>query len=88
MRNKLMKDVEIIKDTVWKISITDEYGRNVVLVSQPKEPTQAQLDKLGKKWKKEFDIEDDSEYPYVEISGQIYKDRIPTMKEYLQQEDC
>ena len=79
---------KMIKDTVWKISIIDKYGRNVVLVSQPKEPTQTQLDKLEKKWKKEFDIEDDSEYPYVEISGQIYKDRIPTMKEYLQQEDC
>ena len=36
---------KMIKDTVWKISIIDKYGRNVVLVNQPKEPTQAQLDR-------------------------------------------
>ena len=37
---------------------------------------------------KEFDIDDESEYPYIEVLGQIYKNNIPTMNQYLQQEDC
>ena len=73
---------------VWKISITTKYGTDVILVNQPKKPTQTQLDKLEKKWKKEFDIDDESEYPYIEVLGQIYKNNIPTMNQYLQQEDC
>ena len=76
------------KSIVWKISITTKYGTDLILVNQPKEPTQTQLDKLEKKWKKEFDIDDESEYPYIEVLGQIYKNNIPTMNQYLQQEDC
>jgi len=79
---------KMIKDTVWKISIITKYGTDVILVNQPKRPTQTQLNKLEKKWKKEFDIDDESEYPYIEVLGQIYKNNIPTMTEYLQQEDC
>ena len=60
------------KSIVWKISITTKYGTDVILVNQPKKPTQTQLDKLEKKWKKEFDIDDESEYPYIEVLGQIY----------------
>ena len=75
------------KNIVWKISIITKYGTDIVLVNQPKKPTQAQLNKLEKKWKKEFDIDDESEYPYIEILGQINRNNIPTLTEYLQQEN-
>ena len=84
----MIKRDEGHKSIVWKISITTKYGTDVILVNQPKKPTQTQLDKLEKKWKKEFDIDDESEYPYIEVLGQIYKNNIPTMNQYLQQEDC
>ena len=74
---------KMIKDTVWKISIITKYGTDVILVNQPKEPTQAQLDKLEKKWKKEFDIDDESEYPYIEVLGQIYKNKVREWQEQL-----
>ena len=37
------------KSIVWKILITTKYGNDVILVNQPKKPTQTQLDKLEKK---------------------------------------
>ena len=75
------------KNIVWKISIITKYGTDIVIINQPKKPTQTQLDKLEKKWKKEFDIDDESEYPYIEILGQINRNNIPTLTEYLQQEN-
>ena len=72
---------------VWKISIVTKYGTDVVLINQPKKPTQTQLDKLEKKWKKEFYIDDEIEYPYIEVLGQIKKNNIPTLTEYLRQEN-
>ena len=72
---------------VWKISIVTKYGTDVVLINQPKKPTQPQLNKLEKRWKKEFDIDDESEYPYIEVLGQIKKNNIPTLTEYLRQEN-
>ena len=44
------------KNIVWKISIITKYGADIVLVNQQKKPTQTQLNKLEKKWKKEFDM--------------------------------
>ena len=37
---------------VWKISIVTKYGTDVVLINQPKKPTQTQLNKLEKKMEK------------------------------------
>ena len=34
-----------------------------------------------------FDIDNESEYPYIEILGQINRNNIPTLTEYLQQEN-
>ena len=75
------------KNIVWKISIITKYGTDIVLINQPKKPTQPQLDKLEKKWKKELDIDNESEYPYIEILGQINRNNIPTLTDYLQQEN-
>ena len=44
------------KNIVWKISIITKYGADIVLINQPKKPTQTQLDKLEKKWKKHLII--------------------------------
>ena len=52
--------------------------------AQAHERKQAEKEKLLK----EFDIDDESEYPYIKVLGQIYKNNIPTMNQYLQQEDC
>ena len=76
------------KKLVWKISIITKYGTDIILINQLKKPTKTQLNKLEKKWKKEFEIDDESEYPYIEVLGQIYKNNIPTMNQYLQQEGC
>ncbi len=76
------------KKLVWKISIITKYGNDIILINQLKKPTKTQLNKLEKKWKKEFEIDDESEYPYIEVLGQIYKNNIPTMNQYLQQEGC
>ena len=76
------------KKLVWKISIITKYGTDIILINQLKKPTKTQLNKLEKKWKKEFEIDDESEFPYIEVLGQIYKNNIPTMNQYLQQEGC
>ena len=73
---------------IWKIGCTTKYGTDTILIKQEKEPTQKELDLIEKKWRKEFDIEKNSEYPYIEINGCIENNIIPTMTQYLQQEDC
>ena len=73
---------------IWKIDCTTKHGTDTVLIKQEKEPTQKELNLIEKKWRKEFDIDKDDEYPYIEISGWIEESIIPTMTQYLQQDDC
>jgi hypothetical protein len=73
---------------IWKIEITTRYGNDVVLIKQSEKPTQKQLDKIIEKWKKHFQIDSESEYPFIEVLGQIYTNKIPTIQQYLKQELC
>ena len=72
---------------IWKIEITTRYGNDVVLIKQETKPTQKQLDKIFKKWKKHFQIDNES-FPLIEVLGQIYMNNIPTLQQYLKQELC
>ena len=72
---------------IWKIEITTRYGTDVVLIKQETKPTQKQLDKIFEKWKKHFQIDNES-FPLVEVLGQIYTNNIPTLQQYLKQELC
>ena len=72
---------------IWKIEITTRYGNDVVLIKQETKPTQKQLDKIFEKWKKHFQIDNES-FPLVEVLGQIYTNKIPTLQQYLKQELC
>ena len=73
---------------IWKIEITTRYGNDVVLIKQETKPTQKQLDKIFEKWKKHFQIDNESEFPLIEVLGQIYMNNIPTLQQYLKQELC
>ena len=72
---------------IWKIEITTRFGNDVVLIKQETKPTQKQLDKIFEKWKKHFQIDNES-FPLIEVLGQVYTNNIPTLQQYLKQELC
>lgn len=71
---------------IYKIEIRTRFGPDVILVKGKEEPTNAQIEAIEKRWRKDIVEEDgeDSEYPYVEIIGSIILDRIPTTEEYIE----
>ena len=69
---------------IYKIEIRTRFGPDIILVKG--EVTDAKIMAIYKKLRKDIVEEDgeDSEYPYIEVTGAFPEDEIPTIEEYIE----